>query len=131
MLLSLSNGKCFKLDVDAIVKYCTGTQDERSIQKDITELYKDGFDGLELVQRQINETKIQNGQIKTEDNIKYDTIKMLLENITSIGLRQGENGIFHKFANIEENISISETISWNTLISLGILIEIKNSEITL
>jgi len=125
MLLSLANGKCFRLDVDAIIKYCTGTQDERSIQKDITELYKDGFDGMQLVQKQINETKIQNGQIKTADSLKYDTVKLMLEILSHIGIRQGEGGNFYKYASIEENISLSETIAWNTLISLGILVEIK------
>jgi hypothetical protein len=127
-LLPLSNGNCYRLDIDVLISYCTGSQDDRTIQTDVTELYKDGLDGLQLVQKQCNETKVKNGTIKTSDSFKYDIIKIMIDVLTNTGIRQGDGGNLLKFNNIEQDISISETIAWNTLISLGILVEIKTNK---
>jgi len=125
MILQLSNNKAYRLNIDKIIGYCTVSQDDKATQKDITELYRDGFDGMQLVQRQINETKISNGsQLKSADSLKYDLIKVLLEMLFHMGVRQGEQGNVQKYVDIEDNISIGETIGWNTLIAMGFLEEI-------
>jgi hypothetical protein len=123
MLISLSNKKCYKLDIDALIKYCDLEQDDKTVQKDMTELYKEGISGIELTQKQITETRVQ---LKPTDGAKYGIVKTLIEVLGNMGIHQGETGSIKKSVDIESGtVSVIETIAWNTLISIGIIVEIK------
>jgi hypothetical protein len=121
MYITLSDNQRYRLNIDNIVKYCSGSDDSKATQSDITELYRQGMNELELIQKQINTTNIKNGQLKTVDTYRYDVVKGLLETFFGMGARVVGSGAIEKDVDINGNISIGESIVWNTLIGYGFL----------
>jgi hypothetical protein len=130
MYIHLSNNKFYYLNIDNIAKYCSGSDDSNKVtQSDITELYRyEDRMGLELTQKQINTTNINNGQLKTVNTYKYDMIKGLLEVLFKMGIHVMGNGMTTKDIDIEDKISIGESIAWNTMINYGFLEEVVLTE---
>ena len=111
--------KNYYLKLDNIVQYCSGSGDDKTTQSDIVELYKvERSTNLELVQKQINNSIINNGQLKTIDTYKYDLIKGLLQILFQIGFNVDGS-------EVRNELTIGEQIVFNTLLINEFLMEIK------
>ena len=119
--MHLLNDKKYHLNLDNIVKYCSSSDNDKATQSDITELYRQGYNELELVQKQIYTSNMKNGQLKTIDQYRYDIIKGLLQILFQMGL-DTNNGITIRDSNLE-NLAVGESVVWNTLAAYEFLEE--------
>jgi hypothetical protein len=122
--ITLEDGKAYYIDVSEIINFCASSENDRIGQTEVTELFTDSFSGLELKQRQISETKINNKATSSSDNYKLQIIMNFIEVILNCGKRP-ENGKVENFRDLGE-LAINEVISWNTLIKFGFLKELKD-----
>jgi len=123
--IELENGKKYVLNVEKIIEYCSQTSNEKMSEISVTEMYKAGFDdNLKLIQKQIDEHKTQAGALKGSDNLRYDFFRGMFEILFTMGEKQEENGKLNKNTDLDD-ITIGESIVWNTMLVMGFLIEIK------
>jgi len=111
------SGVNYYLNIENIVKYCSGSDDGKATQTDITELYRYENENFDLVQKQINNSTIKNGQLKTIDTYKYDIVKGLIQMLFQVG--------FNVDGTMTREFSVGESVVWNTLIIYGFLTEVK------
>lgn len=121
--ITLDNGKSYILDIDAIVKFVTKTENNKTGESEITEIYqKDITDTLDLKTKQIREIK-SNGVLQQSDNVKYDIVRTWLEVLYTMGVEiKGMDG-GEKTTDIDK-MSIGESVVFNTLLYNGFLKEI-------
>jgi hypothetical protein len=122
--IRLDNDKMYYLDVEKIVQMFKASERENLSEANITEIYSlDDRDKMELHQRQIDERKISNIQLKGSDSVRINLLNTLIESLLNSGVQVEEGGKINKHMNIER-LSIGESISFNTLIKMKILVEV-------
>jgi hypothetical protein len=110
----------YRINILKIITFCADRIEDKSIQKDITELYRKGSNNedMELYQKQINETNVVNGnQMKNTDVMKFELIKYLLDIVLGSEMEIDDNGNTYPIDPYE--------LAWNTLSSMGIIEKIN------
>jgi len=122
--IQLDNGKRYILDIEKFIEYCSQTSNEKMSETSISEVYKVEFDdSLKLVQKQVDDHKTQAGALKGSDNLRYDFFRGMFEILFGMGIKAEESGKLIKYTDLDD-ISIGETIVWNSMINMGFLIEV-------
>ena len=124
--LRLNDGRSYYIDIDAITKVIKTGEGDRLTETLISEAYVPAGcdDSLELKRRETEERRVPNTQVKGSDAVRVTLIQLMIESVLAAGVNQELNGV-QKNLDIINGISIGETISFNTLLNMGILVEIE------
>ena len=125
MYISLSNGKNYRLNMENIIKYCSNSGNDKATQSNVMEMYQKQGKTFEIVQKEITTSSIRNGQLDTIDTYRYDLINGLLKMLFGMGFNNTAGAVTKDLDIESSEISIAESITWNTLISLGFLEEFE------
>jgi hypothetical protein len=129
--LATDDGSIYMVDFEKLIIYIGQSYNDKLSETTITELYHvensnrmSKGDNLKLVQKQVDERKVDSGQVKAVDDLRRHFITPFLENVLNIGFEQQEQGKIKK-NNSTDVMSVSEIISFNTLLHLGIIVKLN------
>lgn len=102
------------LNLEGIVDFIFGDDHERHCDSEITEVYVMDEDdkNMQLSTKQLREVK--GNDITPQESIRYELVKMMLDNIISI---EGEEATF------------GNSVVINTMLAEGLITEIKEEDI--
>lgn len=106
--------RAYVLNLENIINFIFDSGNEDGNDSEITELYvmDDDTKSMTLSTKQMREIKSK--EITTNQTVRYDMVKMLLDRLMDI-----EN----------EELTLGETIVINTLLTEGLISEIKESDL--
>lgn len=112
------NGKHYRFNLGKINQYCLVSSNKAGNESEITEAYETDANGVFHLSSKINREMKTQGNSQ-EDMLIYDFVKTLVTKLldADVNVRKNENDVTFGFA-----------IAFNTLISEGMLEEIKENE---
>ena len=113
------DGKYYKIDMDAAMKWVTeNPSSERNINVTTTLTYP-VIEGEEVVEKEISENKSTLNDVMC--NVRYDLIRTMLNTL----LTTFTNDLNHAITMTFSDLSFSQKLAFNTLLTKGIIQELK------
>jgi hypothetical protein len=102
------------LNMENIVSYIFDDSNDKDSDSEITELYvmDENTKNMTLSTKQMREIKSK--EITTHQSIRYDMVKMLLDRLMDIS---------------DDELTLGETVVINTLLTEGLISEIKENDL--
>ena len=110
--------KTYAIDLNKAIEWITLTDDNKQVQSSVTEVWsqtENNENDLSLMSKEFSDVKSDSAL----STIKYDIINNFINVILDIGYTPEGN------IKTELDFTISESISFNTLIMMGIIFEVE------